>query len=314
MARPERFELPTPWFVEEYTPVQHGPVRCIITIPINTLSKFAVQGRPAKYTEIHGFFGHGSDTEIRHMGKLTVKKIQGAAAKAVSYKLIDGNGLQLRVATSGVKTWLVRYMVDGAEKQYRLPRAYRDSGGEGFASLHDAREEAAKIRALARQGIDYQVQLEQSNRAAAMRLEAERAASRTMNDLFDAWIPTTQRKDKGKELRRIFGRDVLPFIGTRPVKEVTEDDISKVVRRLVSRGADRLAVMLLADLKQMFRWAETKTLWRRLIEDNPVIGIRPAMVVSDDYDGTERTRTLSEDEIRELATKLPQAGLTKRTE
>ena len=246
------------------------------------------------------------------MGKLTVRSIESAKPRVAPYKLMDGDGLQLRVATNGFKTWLVRYVIDGVERQYRLPKPYRDSGGEGYSSLLDARNEAAKIRALAREGVDYKVQLDQSNRAETLRREAEQAANKTIVDLFEAWLPDTDRKDKGAELRRMFGRDVIPFIGLKPVKDVTEGDVRRLVGTVVKRGSNRLAVMLLADLRQMFRWAEKKKLWRRLIEDNPVEGIRPEKIVGDDYDGSERTRTLSAGEIRELAKRLPQSGLMKR--
>lgn len=248
------------------------------------------------------------------MGKLTVRKIESAPAKETAYKLMDGDGLQLRIATNGVKTWLVRYIVGGNERQYRLPKPYRDAGGDGYASLQDARDEAAKIRALARKGIDFQIQQEHDRKAEALRLEIELAANKTIDDLFEAWVPDTDRKDKGAELRRMFGRDVLPFIGTTPVKDVTEDSVRCLVNTVVKRGSNRLAVMLLADLKQMFRWAEKKKAWRRLIEDNPVEAIRAEKITADDYDGDERTRTLSADEVRELSDKLPLAGLTRRTE
>ena len=248
------------------------------------------------------------------MGKLTVRAIESAKPRNTPYKLMDGNGLQLRISTDGTKTWLVRYMLAGTEKQYRLPKPYRENSGEGFASLADAREYAAEVRSLARRGIDYQVQLVEANKAEARRLELERAKNKTVGDLFEAWLPTTDRKDKGAELRRMFRRDVLPFIGNVPVNTVIEEEMIDVVSAVVARGANRLAVMLLADMKQMFRWAEKQKAWRQLIEDNPVDAIKANKITSDDYDGKERTHTLSAANIRELWIKLPSAGLTKRTE
>jgi hypothetical protein len=61
------------------------------------------------------------------MGKLTVRAIENAKPRDKAYKLIDGDGLQLRIATDGKKTWLVRYVVNGFERQYRLPKLYRDA-------------------------------------------------------------------------------------------------------------------------------------------------------------------------------------------
>ena len=84
------------------------------------------------------------------MGNLTVKQIDNAKPKDKPYKLMDGDGLQLRVAVDGIKTWLVRYMFDGKERQYRLPELYGD--GDGRLGLKEAREEATHVRALARKG------------------------------------------------------------------------------------------------------------------------------------------------------------------
>jgi hypothetical protein len=38
------------------------------------------------------------------MGKLTVRAVESAKPKSAPYKLMDGNGLQLRVAVDGIKT------------------------------------------------------------------------------------------------------------------------------------------------------------------------------------------------------------------
>jgi integrase len=248
------------------------------------------------------------------MGKLTAFTVESAKPKEIAYPLSDGQGLRLRVATDGTKTWLVRYMVNGGERQYTLSRPYGKTGGSGFASLKDAREESAMIRALGRKGIDYQVQLEEASKAEVARIERERIASKTIEDLFTEWVQDTGRKDGGAELRRSFSHNIIPFIGSTPVKEATEEDMLPVLAAVVDRGSNRMAVMLLADLKQMFRWAERKKAWRKLIEDNPVIGIEASKITDDDYDGTERTRALSADEVRELWVQLPLAGLLRRTE
>jgi integrase len=202
-------------------------------------------------------------------------------------------------------------MIDRQERQHRLPKEYGD--GENHCGLHDARNEASKIRALARQGIDYQIQLQRDKDAETERLARLQAENLTVANLFDVWVLSVNRNDDGAELRRSFGRDVLPHIGKTPLKEIVEDDIKAVLNAVVARGANRLAVMMLADLKQMFRWGEKRKPWKLLI-DNPAEGLDAEKITSKDYDGSERTRTLSPEEIRELTIKLPAAGLLKRTE
>lgn len=160
------------------------------------------------------------------------------------------------------------------------------------------------------------IKLDQQEAITARLAEAERQKTDnlTTQNLFDEWVVTTDRKDKGAELRRLFARDVLPKVGTKALKSLTKKDMRAILDGVVNRGSDRMAVMLLADLKQMFRWAEKRRPWKKLIEDNPVEHLEAKKITSNDYDGAERTRTLSADEIKELADKLPDAGLLKRTE
>jgi integrase len=241
------------------------------------------------------------------MGKLTVREIETAKPKDKPYKLMDGDGLQLRVATDGDKTWLVRYAIQGQERQYSLPRKYRGSSGAGHCSLQDAREEASKIRALAREGIDYQAQLVQVVEAEAQRLSNEAVVKKTngltVENMFEAWIRDgVRRKDGNAELLRSFNADVLPHIGAKPIKEVTEHELRDVLRKLVGRGVNRAAVVMRNNLKQMFAWAEKRQPWRKLLIDgDPMELIEIEKIVSPTYDlNNQRDRILTSDEIKEL--------------
>ncbi len=247
------------------------------------------------------------------MGNLTVKQIENAKPKDKPYKLMDGDGLQLRVAVDGVKTWLVRYMFDGKERQYRLPELYGD--GDGRIGLKEAREEATHVRALARKGIDIQIKLDNERQAEIERQEIEVAQSKTLSDLFEDWVKTVDRKDGGKELRRSFTRDVLPIAGDLKLSNVQPEHIEKMLRDVVKRGSYRASVTLFADLKQMFRWAARKRAWKNLIE-NPTeeINLKEDKILPKEYEGAERNRALNEYEIRELARKLPASGLMPKTQ
>jgi integrase len=248
------------------------------------------------------------------MTKLTVQQIDALKPTAQPYKKAVETGLLIRVAKDGVKTWIVTYMIKGKQRDYRLPRPYGKTSDDGHLSLKDARTEAEKIRALAREGIDYAVKLEQEREAEAKRLTAEKAAEEafqlqqrtenlTVKDLFDAWITDgVRRKDGNAELRRSFHKDVLPEIGHLTVKNVTEHDLRRVLRKMVEREVNRLAVVTCANLTQMFLWAEKRQPWRKLLaEGNPAQLVEIKKIVSPDYDiRNERDRVLSEDEIRKL--------------
>ena len=248
------------------------------------------------------------------MGKLTVRGIENAKPKDKAYKLMDGDGLQLRIATDGTKTWLVRYVIAGIERQYRLPKNYRDIGGAGFCSLQEARDESSKIRALARQDVDYQIKLsdeletEQKLRLAdakrsAETAEIEKSERLTIKDMFGAWLQDgVRRKDGNEELQRSFKADVLPKIGNKSVKDISEHELRDVLRHMVSRGVNRAAVVMRNNLTQMFAWAEKRQPWRKLlINGNPMDLIEIEKIVSPDYDMSNQCdRILSPDEIQEL--------------
>jgi hypothetical protein len=218
------------------------------------------------------------------MAKLTARAIELAKARDKAYKLVDGEGLQLRIAVDGTKTWLVRYVVEGKTRQYSLPESYRADGGAGFMTLQGARETARAIRTLAKKGIDYLEQIERE--AAALEAEhkaklhaaqiAEDEANRareahearlTIGALLDRWerIELKARKDGGAEVRRSFEKDVLPTLGEVAAIDVTRSMIAAVLDTIVERGAPIIARNLLGDLRQMFSFA----IKRGILENDP---------------------------------------------
>ena len=248
------------------------------------------------------------------MAKMTANQVAALKPKDKPYKQTVDTGLQLRVATNGVKTWVIQYVVSGRQRELRLARPFGTTTSDGYISLADAREEAAKVRAMARAGIDIQVQ-EEERRTAIEQAKAEAAAAQsateaiskasalTVQDMFDAWITDgVRRKDGNAMLKRMFATDVLPAIGTVAIKDVTEHHLRAVLRAMVERGVNRSAVMQRNSLTQMFAWARKRQPWRKLLVDgDPMELIEIDKIVSPDYDlDNMRDRILSADEIREL--------------
>jgi integrase len=101
-------------------------------------------------------------------------------------------------------------------------------------------------------------------------------------------------------VRRAFEKDVPPELGKLTAADVQRKDVMRVLDQVVGRGARRQANILLASLRQMFRFA----LMREIIAADPTLRIPKSDVGGRE---TERERVLSEDEIRELAQKMPKA-------
>lgn len=233
------------------------------------------------------------------MAKLTVRAIEAAKPRAKEYKLTADRGLYLRVAPDGVKTWHVRYVVEGKQRQIKLPAPY--GTGEGFMTLAQATAENARIQALAREGIDVQVQKEQEREEVERRRKEEEQRNLTVEDLFNTWIRDgVARLNDNAELKRVFRKDVLPAIGNKRLRELSDGDILDMLRKVRKRGVVRTVLTIYNDVNQMLTWAEKRQPWRGLLADgNPCHLVDADKLLPEDYE-EERDRVLSVAEIREL--------------
>lgn len=235
------------------------------------------------------------------MAKPTVRAIEAARPKLTAYRLTVDRGLYLRVAVNGAKTWHIRYVVSGKQMEVRLPKPYGSQ--EGYMSLAEANSENARIQSIARDGIDFKKQrIKQEKEQADAELQ-ELAIKLPVRILFESWLTNgVARINNNHSLRRAFEKDVLPQIGDVPVKDVTADHVRDLLRKVAKRGVNRTIVLLLADIQQMFRWAEDEQPWRRLLaEGDPSKKIRIQTLVTPDYDLSNiSNRVLTDNEIREL--------------
>ena len=241
------------------------------------------------------------------MKTLTVLGISSLKPKEQEYKQTVERGLQIRVATNGTKTWLVRYVVNGKQKQITLPKPFGTTGQE-FMSLYDAKILNAKIQALAKDGIDYQIQQleaekkKQTDEADQLEaFKAEQEQNLTFQDVFNAWTQNgVSRVDGNQMLIRTFNNHAMPTLGTIPLRELSENHLLTTLRGIFEQGKNRTAIMLHDDIRQMLRWAEKRKPYRGLMVDgNPAELVDIELLIPRDYEEA-RDRVLSINEIRQL--------------
>lgn len=247
------------------------------------------------------------------MPKLNDLKVKGLKApKKGELMISDGGGLYLRVRTSGkagtssdIKAWIFRYVFDSKTRKFQL-------GTYPEISLANARTKVEALRAKVHQGTnpaqereDTKIALEIAKKVAI----SDEAARITVATLFDRWasVDLIRRKDGGAEAQRMMAKDVLPFLGSLLVEDVRKGHITGVTDALLARGVTRMAKVIFSLMRQMFRFAVD----RDMIEADPTASIRKAGIGGKDV---ERDRVLSEDEIKDLFVKLPNAGLIPTTE
>lgn len=204
---------------------------------------------------------------------LNVKSVQAARPAGKEYLVSDGDGLFLRVLPTGKKTWQFIYTQGKRRRKLSI-------GDTSDVSLAAARERAAEEREHVVAGNDPRVahlarEAAQAHELAQLRAEAEskNAANLTLQAMIDIWLADgVSRSDGNAALRASFNKYVVPRLGDKRVRETSDADIREALRAVGRlKGKNRTAVLLLADIRQMFRWAEKRRPWRQLlVEETPL--------------------------------------------
>lgn len=127
----------------------------------------------------------------------------------------DGDGLYLEVSANGAKSWILRVTVQGRRRDIGL-------GGLFWVSLVDAREEARKLRKVARKGGD-----PVGERKAEQGIPTLEQAAR---DLYDKLKPGWRKVGVHvKHWISSLERDVFPTLGDRPINTITSGNILSVL-------------------------------------------------------------------------------------
>jgi Arm DNA-binding domain len=176
---------------------------------------------------------------------LTDIAIKRAKPGVKSVRLFDGGGLYLEVSPGGGKWWRFKYRFAGKEKRLSLG-VYPD------VDLKSARKRTGEARQLLADGIDPSV-----NRKAAKSARADRAAN-SFEVVAREWVTKqmpTWAASHGDRILARFEHDLFPWIGGRPVADVSAPELLSTVRRIESRGALETAHRALRNCGQVFRYA-----------------------------------------------------------
>lgn len=176
--------------------------------------------------------------------KLTTIKINQAKPGEKAIKLADGGGMYLLIDTKGGKYWRMDYRF--AEKRKTLAL-----GAFPGVTLEEARRARDAAKKLLANDVDP---------SAARKVDKLTAAHRA-NNTFEAvarewhleFSPTWTKHTQEKNLR-IFVSYAFPWIGSRPIAEVTAPELLAVIRRVKERGYLDTAHRLRMTAGQVFRY------------------------------------------------------------
>jgi integrase len=176
---------------------------------------------------------------------LTDAKVRTVKANSKPIKLADGGGLYLDVRPNGTKLWRYRYRIAGKENVFAIGK-YPES------SLADARAEHGKARVLVKRGVhpSHNRQVERLSNQTANANTFEAVAREWVSKKSGSWTPYYQR-----QVTNFLAADVFPHIGKLPIRGVTAAHLLEIIRRVESRGAVSIALLVRQWSSAIFRYA-----------------------------------------------------------
>jgi integrase len=171
-------------------------------------------------------------------------KIRSSKPSKKQLKLFDGDGLFLLVTPQGGKYFRFKYRFDGKEKLLAL-------GTYPEISLADARQQRDEARRQVAHGIDPGAVRKAQKQAEAEEIETFEVIAREWHTKF------TQTRAPGHAVKLLSAlkRDLFPWIGARPLKELKAPELLATLQRIENRGALETAHRMRGLLGQIFRYA-----------------------------------------------------------
>jgi len=176
---------------------------------------------------------------------LSDSKARNAKPGEKQFKLYDTEGMYLLVTPNGGKCWRLKYRFQGKEKLLAL-------GTYPGVSLLEARQRRDEARHQLSIGID-PGEVRKAKKSAKVEQAANsfEAVAREWHSKFSG----TWSAGHADTIKERLEKEVFPYIGTRPIAEITPPELLAVLTLMESRGALGMAHRVRTYCSQVFRFA-----------------------------------------------------------
>jgi len=221
--------------------------------------------------------------------KFTERQIKNLKPEEKRYEAWEGNGLGIRIAPSGHKSWIYMYRFNGRSRRMTLGI---------YPVMTVATAHAVHGKAI----LDLANGIDPGKKLVNQHQEHRNAA--TLNEFALEYIDKWAKKHKRswKEDERMLNKDVLPKLGTLKAKDVSRRDIIKLLDE-ISERAPIVANRTFEVIRKMFNFAVE----RGIIDVSPCLNIRAPSKEK------RRERMLTEDEITTFWHSLNNASMSEAT-
>ena len=157
---------------------------------------------------------------------LTDATVKSAKPKEKNYTITDGEGMHILVKSNGRKYWRLAYKIN-TRKTYAI-------GVYPSISLKEARIERDKVKKLVSKGIDpvQHRQMIKASQRESFENSFENVALEWLAKQKQVWTPR-----HAITVEQRLRKNLLPWIGNRPISEITAPELLKALRRVEARGA-----------------------------------------------------------------------------
>jgi integrase len=183
----------------------------------------------------------------KHVSQKADTVFRTAKAKDASYRIGDGGGLFLLVEPVGAKRWRWQYARPVTGKRNTL--SLGDYPKVTVAQARQKRDDALRLLAG---GIDPG---EHRKHVKAAGIEA---AANTFKALCLEWLSSREGVIEPAQIAKAKARllkDVIPWLGDKPIHAITAPDILAVMRRIDARGARYTAHKVKQEISMIMRYA-----------------------------------------------------------
>lgn len=178
---------------------------------------------------------------------LSVTAINNAKSRDKPYKLSDEKGLYLLVQVSGGKLWRLDYRFDSKRKTLAL-------GSYPDVSLADARSNRDAARKLLASTPPVDPGENRKQEKAMNKLNSKNSFELVAREWWQSHMSNKADSHKNKVIRR-FELYLFPWIGNKPISEITAPQVMEAVKRIEKLNILETAHRTLQTAGQVFRYA-----------------------------------------------------------
>ncbi|MDO6719868.1 integrase domain-containing protein [Psychrosphaera sp. 1_MG-2023] len=195
---------------------------------------------------------------------LTNTEVDKFKAKGKACSLFDGDGLELKVNTSGTKKWILKYYRPFSKKRTNLT-----FGDYPDISLAEARKLRTEAKELLAKNIDPKEHRDNVTNQQKARLE------NTLLNVANQWFQVKRTQvtpNYAEDIWRSLELHAFPYIGKLPITEITAPIAIKIITPIAEKGSLETVKRVNQRLNEIMNFAVNTG----LIHANPLIGIKAA--------------------------------------